>query len=202
MTRRVVYDTRELAQNMRRTFADRPVEEEFRLNHAWPNILQNVGDSLAVAYDSDKWNKRRDDGTRVSELYKHIAESRNRALVRPGLLRSLWRPGVEWKVIGPLIDLGPIPMPAHFALLGLFEEIDLQLYTSGTDEAPQFGPDPEEGIVKVTVRHGMLGASAIRWREVGRGRDQPFLFVYTEHDGVLIVVVGEELGISKDGIVG
>jgi len=197
-----VCDARELAQNMRRTFADRPVENEFRLDHAWPDVMQNVGDSLAVAYESDKWQKPSPDGSRKGELYKHIAESRNRVLVRPGLLRSLWRPGVAWKVIGPSVDLKSLPMPAHFALLGLFEEIDLQLYTAGTNEAPSFGDDPDEGIVKVTVRHGMIGASAIRWNDAGRGRDQPFLFVYTERDGVLIIVVGEQLGIAKDGIVG
>lgn len=199
---RVVYDAKDLARNMRRTFADRPIENEFRLEHSWPSVMQNVGDSLAVAYGSDKWKKPDADGRRQSELYKHIAESRNRALVRPGLLRSFWRPGVEWKVIGPQVSLGSLPMPSHFALLGLFEEIDLQLYTGGTDESPVFGESAEDGIVKVTVRHGMLGASAIRWSEVGRGRDQPFLFVYTERDGVLIIVVGEQLGIEKDGIVG
>lgn len=202
MSRRTVYDAKELAQNMRRTFADRPVEQEFRLDHEWPRVLQNVGDSLAVAYGSDKWKKPDADGIRQGELYKHIAESRNRALVRPGLLRSLWRPGVQWKVIGPPVDLTALPMPRHFALLGLFEEIDLQLYTGGTDYDPKFAEDPDEGIVKVSVRHGILGSSAIRWSQIGRGEDQPFLFVYTEADGVLIMVVGEQLGIEKDGIVG
>jgi hypothetical protein len=202
MSRHVVYDAKELAQNMRRTFADRPIEQQFVLEHPWPEVMQNVGDSLAVAYGSDKWKKPDADGRRPSELYKHIAESRNRALVRHGLLRSLWRPGVQWDVIGPSVNLASLPMPAHFALLGLFEEIDLQLHVAGTDESPEFGPGPDDGIVKVTVRHGMLGASAIRWSEVGKGRDEPFLFVYTESDGVLIIVVGEKLRIAKDGVVG
>jgi len=199
---RVVYDAKDLARNMRRTFADRAIENEFRLDHSWPSVMQNVGDSLAVAYGSDKWKKPDADGIREGELYKHIAESRNRALVRPGLLRSFWRPGVEWKVIGPQVSLAALPMPSHFALLGLFEEIDLQLYTAGDDDEPEFSDLGDDGIVKVSVRHGMLGASAIRWSEAGRGRDQPFLFVYTERDGVLIIVVGEQLGIEKDGIVG
>jgi hypothetical protein len=202
MSRHTVYDAKELAKNIRQTFADRPVENEFVLPHAWPSVMQNVGDSIAIAYGSDKWKKRRDDGTRESELYKHIAESRNRALVRHGLLRNFWKPGVEWKVMGPSVRLDTLPMPGHFALLGLFEEIDLQLYTAGTDEHPEFGEESNDGVVKVTVRHGMLGASVIRWSEIGRGKDQPFLFVYTERDGVLIIVVGEQLGIEKDGVVG
>jgi hypothetical protein len=58
-------------------------------------------------------------------------------------------------------------------------------------------------VVKVTVRHGMLGGSKIRWSEkYDDMADQPLLVVYTASDGPLVVIVGEELEIEADGIVG
>lgn len=202
MTRPRVYEARDIARGMREAFADRPVEYEEHLPHEWPSALQNVGDSLAVAYGSDKWRDPNPSGERGIELYKHLAESRNRALVKPGLLRDFYRPNRSWPVRGPMVALGELPMPDSYALLGLFEEADLQLYGVGDDGSPSFGASPDEGIVKITVRHGMLGGSKIRWSRVRRGEDEPFLFVYTRRDGVLLIVVGEKLDVEKDGIVG
>jgi hypothetical protein len=197
-----VYEAKDIAKRMRETFADRPVEWEERLGHRWPGVLHGVGDSLAVAYASDKWQEPNRSGERPIELYKHLAESRNRVLVRPGLLRDFYQPNRPWPVRGPLVDLSQVPMPDSYAWLALFEEADLQLYTDGEDHSPRFG-GPEEGVVKITVRHGQLGGSMIRWSRVRRGaKDEPFLFVYTRRDGVLFVVVGDSLGVEADGIVG
>jgi hypothetical protein len=92
-------------------------------------------------------------------------------------------------------------MPRHFAILGLFEEADIQLYTAGTKTDPKIVGD--DGIVKVTVKHGMLGASKMLWSvEDPSEKDEPFLFVYTKSAGVLMVIVGDELDVRKDGIVG
>jgi hypothetical protein len=99
--------------------------------------------------------------------------------------------------------LAQVPLPQHFAVLGLFEEIDLQLYTKGTNRKPAFSDDKDEGVVGVRVRHGMLGGSYIRWSELyDDEKDQPFLFVYTRAAGVCIIVVGDSLDVKKDGIVG
>jgi hypothetical protein len=200
---RRVYDAQDLAIGMTETFNDRPWEYREELPFSWPSYMQNVGDSLAVAYASDKWKPKGSNGKRESELYKHLAESRNRALVQPALLRDEYKPNKPWPTKGPMVSLAQVPLPQHFAVLGLFEEIDLQLYTKGTNRKPAFSDDKDEGVVGVRVRHGMLGGSYIRWSELyDDEKDQPFLFVYTRAAGVCIIVVGDSLDVKKDGIVG
>lgn len=212
MSRRVrVYDAEALAQRMSETFHDRPWEFKDDLPFEWPTYMQNVGDSLAVAYASDKWKPKGSSGRREKELYKHLAESRNQALVRPGLLVDYYDPDQRWDVRGPTVELAPCPMPRHFAVLGLCEEVDLQLYCRGTKSKPKFGKG-DEGIVKVTIRHGYVGGGIMQFSKggsrsrckiaMGANRDQPFLFVYTKTDGVQIIIVGDELDVEKDGIVG
>jgi hypothetical protein len=192
-----VYDAADLAMNMRETFQAAPVQEEIEFPFDWPEVMQNVGDSLAVAYSSDKWRESGD-----MEMYKHLAESRNKVLCVPGLIHDYYEPGETMEVIGPYVSYADVPMPDSFAILALFEEIDLKLYVSGTDKAPKFGKGRNAGVMKVTVKHGMLGGSKICWSKVSRRKDQPFLFVYTEDEGVLMIVVGDELDIERDGIVG
>jgi hypothetical protein len=190
-----VYNAEDIARNLTETFKARPVQDINDYKFSWPSKLRYVGDSHAIAYDSDKW-------TGNSELYKHLAESRNRAFVREGFLKHFDSPNKPWPTIGPVIDFTKFPMPRHFAELALFVEIDLQLHTAGSDERPSFGKK-NSGFVKVTVAHGLLGGGKILWSRRGnRERDQPFLFVYTEYDGVQVVITGDELDIESDGIVG
>lgn len=199
--RRRVYEAEDLATGMVQTFKDRTWENRYEMNFGWPRSLQNVGDSLAVAYASDKWKPKNANGLREQELYKHLAESRNRAFVRNGLLKDFYKPNKNWPVRGPEITFSDCPMPQHFAILGLLEEVDLQLYAAGPRDKPQIVGD--DGIVKVTVRHGMLGASKMLWSVDDPGEeDEPFIFVYTKSVGVLMIIVGDELDIKKDGIVG
>jgi len=202
MPRVKVYEAEDLARGMVKTFNDRDVEYVEKYRWKWPRVLQNVGDSLAVAYGSDKWQRKNDKGARPGELYKHLAESRNRAFVKPGLLHDYYKRNKKWKVIGPKVYFDEVPMPDSFAILGLFEEINLKLYTGGDDDDPKFGRGRDDGIVKSTVRHGYLGASKFRWSEVGCGKDEPFIFVFTKSEGPLMLVTGKTLDIEKDGIVG
>ncbi|MCP4242330.1 MAG: hypothetical protein GY772_17385 [bacterium] len=207
-----VYDAEELAVNTTERFNDRPWEYRVDFPFTWPRRMRNVGDSLAVAYGSDKWKKPGPDGERPGELYKHLAEARNRALVRPGLLVDYHDPDREWKVRGPLVDLDPCPMPAHVSILGMCEEVDLKLYTSGTDSRPAFGGGKNSGVVKVSIRHGWVGAGVMQFGKGGEKgtcplsdadrQEQPFIFVYTETQGVQIIIVGDELDVKRDGIVG
>lgn len=198
-----VVEARSIAAEIRRTFTDKDARREKELPFSWPARMQHVGDSLAVAYASDKWQKPGD-----YELYKHLAESTNRVLVVPGFLCAFDDTRRPWPTVGPVISFGGMPMPKHFAVLGYFEEADLRLYATGPASAPAFGRGKDDGVVKVMVRHGMLGAGKIRWSAVGDGEDEPFLFVYTEarssgeRGGVKMIVVGDELDIEKDGIVG
>jgi len=201
MSRVRVYDAEDVARSMVKTFKNRDVEQVEKHPWNWPTTLRNVGDSLSVAYASDKWKPTDARGKRDWELYKHLAESRNQVFVKPGFLHDFHAPSKRWPVIGPKIYFDDVPMPDGFAALALFEEIALQLYTSGTDDSPRFGRG-DDGIVKVTVRHGLLGGSKFGWSLDGDEEDEPFIFVYTKSAGVLMLITGETLDIEKDGIVG
>jgi hypothetical protein len=191
-----VYDSQEIAKNLRETFMDRPAKGETDLPFGWPNTWQHVGDSLAVAYASDKWKT-----PGKYELYKHLAESRNRVLVRPGFLHDHYSSSASWPVIGPSVSLSGTPMPKHIAVLGYFEEADLQLHVGGSDERPIVGKG-DEGCVKVSVGHALLGASHIRWDVRGGRKSQPFLVVFSKTGGPFMLIVGVELDVERDGIVG
>ena len=196
-----VYDAEGHARSITETFKDRPVEYEETLSFDWPDVVQNVGDSLGVAYASDKWKPKNAKGRREWEVYKHIAESRNRIFSVPGVIRDERRNKLD--TIGPLVSLkksskdGSLLMPSHVSILGIFKEANVELYTDGTDENPGFDGD-DSGIVTLSVSHGMLGASKMKLM----GKLVPFLFVYTPADGVFFIIIGDELDIEKDGIVG
>lgn len=192
-----VYDAVEMAAEIRATFQGKAAEQAIEFPFTWPRVVQHVGESLAVAYESDKWKAKGD-----FEAYKHLAESENHALCVPGLVHRYEDASETYPVFGPRVSLVGAPMPRHFAILGLFVEADLRLHVAGTNENPEFGDADDDGCVKLTIGHGMLGASKILWSKQGRRRDQPFLFVYTENDGVLMVIVGKRLTIEKDGIAG
>lgn len=194
--RRRVYDAEDVARDMRETFTKKKVREKIQFPFDWPKKMQHVGDSLAVAYQSDKW---KDEGD--FELYKHLAESKNRVFMVSGFLRDYHNPKKAWPTIGPMIDMTEIPLPKDFAELALFEEADLKLHVKGTESRPRFGRG-DDGIVKVTLAHGMLGGGKIMWSEVNGDEDQPFLFVYDEREGVKLFITGDELDVEADGIVG
>jgi len=190
-----LYDAEDIARNMRETFTARPVRERREMPFTWPTMWQNVGESLAVGYASNKWQKTTD----KYDLYKHIAESTNRALVVPEFLRDFDDPAHHWPVFGPRVSLADVVMPRHFAVLAHLEEMDLRLYV-GEDEdgKPVFGHG-DEGVIHVTVKQGLLGGGMFH---PSPGFEAPFLLVYHEQDGPLAIIVGEDLDVEKDGIVG
>jgi hypothetical protein len=184
-----VFDAEDEARKMRETFVAKPVKERVKLGFHWPAEMQHVGDSLAVAYSSDKWKNEGD-----TELYKHLAESRNRVLCVPGFLRDADRPERELGTIGPIVSFSSTMMPRDIAILALFEEADIQLHTAGTDDRPAFR-NKKDGVIKVTVAHGMLGGGKMKDGRV-------FLVVYTNKDGPLMLVFGDELNVEADGLTG
>jgi hypothetical protein len=199
-----VVDTRDIAVAYRETFHQKKVRSEREFPFTWPAQMQRIGDSLAIAYDSDKW---KEDGD--YELYKHIAESRNRVYCKKGFLHAFRDPKRAWPVIGPMKSFAGIPMPKHFALLDYFEEAHFVLFTDKDARGrPCFSKDKDEGVIKVQCRHALIGASMIKWSLVDRrAPDQPILFVYTEPGrgdpgGVHFILAGDELDVKKDGIVG
>jgi len=195
-----VYDAEPMARSIRETFQAKPVKERVELPFQWPRKMQHVGDSVGVAYASDKW---KDEGD--YEVYKHIAESRNRALCTPGFLHVYENQHEAWPTMGPMVGFeNDVLMPKEFAVLAYFEEANLILHSRAVRGRAEFAKNPDDDVVvKVLVKHGILGASKMRWSELDPDRgDQPFLFVYTEQGGVHMIIVGDELDIEKDGIVG
>lgn len=204
-----VLEAEDIAVAMRETFTDRPVEYEEECPFSWPATMRHVGDSLGVAYSSDKWQAKDARGRRDREDYLHIAESTNRLFVAAG--HEIARGG-RARTPGPEVSFTDVPMPRHFAILGLFKELRARLHIGGPDHDPILGGDGD-GLYRLQVRHGMLGASKFLWSQTSqaeraraghrrRYRDQPFLFVYTRSAGVLMIIVGDELNVEKDGIVG
>jgi|GEM_PF-2200823 len=193
-----VYDAYEAAAAIRERFQDAPVVREEELPFGWPSTFQHVGDSLAVAYGSNKW---KDDPVDM-ELYKHIAESRNRVFAVTDFFYRYDDPAEQWPVIGPMIAFDSLPLPRHYAKLGDFYEANLKLHTHGMKHNPMLGPK-DDGCVTVVLKDAELGAGVIRWSAV-EGEDvsdQPFLFVY-DKTGVKLFIVGKELDVQGVGIVG
>ena len=201
--RRRVYDAEQAAIDMRERFVDRPVRTQTDFPFDWPAQMQHIGSSLAVAYASDKWQPEDKNGKRKLELYKHLAESENQIFCVPDIVGCEGDPDEDWPTVGPVVDFSSVPLPQHFAVLGLFKEANVRLFTNGTDEAPGFGQDEDDGVVTLTVGHGMLGGSLIRWSKTRKGRaDQPFLFVYNASGGVHFIIIGKKLAVHADGIIG
>jgi hypothetical protein len=192
-----VVDAKDAAIAIRETFMDRPVKRKTAVNFTWPREMQHVGQCLSVAYASDKWKEPGD-----YELYKHLHDGStpNQCLCAPRFLHLYESQGDAAETIGPVVSFAGMPMPREFAVLGLFEEANLKLHVAGDDDRPRFGRG-DAGIVKVMIKHAKLGGAVIRWSVDGADADQPFIFVYGD-DGVYMIVVGDELDIEKDGIVG
>lgn len=187
-----VVDAREIAKNYREVFTQKAMQKEIELPFTWPSEMRFIGESLGVAYASDKWKKDGD-----YELYLHVAESKNRALCAPGFIPN---------TIGPMVSFAGMPMPKHFSVLGFFEDIRLNLHVGGTHEEPVLGRG-DAGIYQIRAKHAMLGGCKIRWSLDGKRADEPFLVLYSEptkadRGGVHMIIVGDELDIEGDGIVG
>lgn len=204
-----VFEADEIAREITTTFKDRDVEYVREFSFSWPDIVQEIGESVGVAYDSDKWKPKDAKGKRESEIYKHIAESRNRIYAEPGLLRLEDERGKALRIPGPKLSLveasarGDIVMPTSFSELGRFMECNVILHLGGTNENPKRDTVGDNGVVSLAVRHGMLGASKMKRKTAeGRMELQPFLFVYHPEDGVYFLITGDDLDIEKDGIVG
>ncbi len=196
-----LFDVEKKARNIRETFTSKPVQHEREVAFTWPTRLQYVGKSLGVGYASDKWKQEGD-----FELYLHLAESPNRALFAPDFhLVDYADPSERVPVVGPEVELAELPLPKHFAVLAHFEELRVHLFdTRARGGKLALGP-AGSAIQRIQLGKAMLGASVFPWSQIEEGhKDQPFLFVYTEGKGggVHMMIVGEELAVERDGIVG
>lgn len=177
------------AKEIREKFYDRPVEKRLNIPWQWPRSMREVGLNMSVMYASDKWQKRRGS----QEDYKHVSEGKQWILARPGFLRQYNQPERQVPVAGPMVDLGP--MPDTFAVLADILGVQVRLYEQGGSEGFQLPEDPDDGYHQVVIPGAKLGAS--RFPDSG----DAFLIVYTRA-GVDLLIVGEQLDVEKDGIVG
>jgi len=178
---------RDTARALRETFYDRPVEREQTVPWQWPRRLREIGTCQSVMYSSDKWKKKGD-----REDYKHVAEGPQWVLARSGFLVHYDSPRSALPVVGPMIDLGP--MPDSFAVLADILGVQIQLYERGGEEGYRL-PDGDDNLFQVDISRAKLGAA--RFPDSG----DAFLIVYTSA-GIDLLIVGKQLDIEKDGIVG
>lgn len=174
------------AREIRRKFHDKEAEKETPVPWDWPEELQEIGTCEAVMYASSKWQKN---PHKIID-YKHVAEGPQRILVRPGFVQD-HRGNKALKVVGPRHELND--MPDAFAVLDKILGVQVRLY-KGTDEDPQMPPG-DDGYYQIDIPGAYLGAA--KHPETG----ETFLIVYT-NDGVHCLIVGEQLDVEKDGIVG
>jgi hypothetical protein len=163
------------ARKIRREFHDREPDQEIEVDWEWPKTMRHLGECVAVMYASDKWQERR--GNRID--YKHVAEGPQQCFVAddfPVLVGSR-----ELDQGGEQVSLGK--MPRHFALLDKI--LGVQVRLSGSDE--------DDGYYQIDIPRAKLGAM--------RTSDGLFLLVYTD-DGVHMIITGDQLGVTKDGIIG
>lgn len=176
----------EAAREIRRKFHDKDPQQEKPVPWQWPSEMQEIGTCEAVMYASNKWQSN---PNKIID-YKHVAEGPQRILVREGFVRD-HRSSKPLRVVGPLHELND--MPDAFAVLDRILGVQVRMY-EGTDERPRL-PDGDDGYFQIDIPNAYLGAA--RHPET----DQTFLVVYS-NEGVHCVIVGDELNVEKDGIVG
>jgi hypothetical protein len=162
---------------IREDFYDKPHRQKKKVAWHWPDQMIEAGDCEAILYTSNKWQK---DGRMID--YKHVKESPQKLLLRQDLNFQ----GDEEDFAGPIIDLKG-DFPDSFAVLADCLGVQARLYLD--DEGKKLGP-----YVDLKFSRCKLGG--------GKFEDgSAFCFVY-DSSGVLAVVIGRDLDILKDGIVG
>lgn len=175
----------ESARDIRRKFYDQEPNKKTPMPWEWPRHLQEVGVCEAVMYTSDKWHRRFD-----FEDYKHRKEGPQYVLVRKNFVVDYFDPKTPIPMFGPSVELDK--MPRFFAVLAPILGIQVCLYDSYDGDSATLSRDWHQ----IDIPRAKLGAAE------HPVTGDTFLFVYTEKHGVLTVIVGDELGVEKDGIVG
>jgi hypothetical protein len=186
-----VVDTKPEAKKVFKTFYAREYAREIPLHFGWPKEMQEIGVGGAEMYRSNKWMKNLSE----HDDYKHVAEGTRTVYASKGFLREWGSPSKHIEVVGPIVKFED-PMPKHFARLGPLLGVQVRLYMED-EEGGLYIPKPEEGgRYEVSISRGYLGSA----RHPTTG--ETFLFVYTEADGVHMILTGGSLTIGKDGIAG
>jgi hypothetical protein len=136
-----------------------------------------VGDCEAILYTSNKWQK---DGKMID--YKHVKEGAQKILLRPDVAFT----GDAEDMFGPEVNMEG-EFPDSFAVLA--DTISIQAHLYDNDAGTKFGEYVDLKFPKSKLGAGKFDDGGV------------FCFVY-DRSGVLAVVIGEELDVLKDGIVG
>lgn len=182
-----VVDTSDRARETFETFHRRPSRRRMPMNFEWPSSMIEAGAGRAELYRSNKWKSNLSE----FEQYKHIVESDRTILVVPGVLRT--RDGRKALPLCGDVVCFEEPMPRDFSRLGPLQGVQIQLLSCDRDE-----PYMSDGtnIYEIDFAHGWLAAAEHPTTK------ETILFVYTEDDGVRMVLTGSELAVERDGIVG
>lgn len=166
----------DFAREKRRVFQDAESTRQYAVAKEWPARMQEVGRVLATSYSSNKW------GAKEPEEFKHLAESPCCLHVVPGLIRDV-------DVVGPVRTLRD--MPRHITELAPLISVDVKLY----QKDGRLGPG-DKGVYTIVVKHAVLFCG-----KVPNSRDE-FLCIATPKDGVVAVITGDLLKVTRDGICG
>lgn len=181
-----VVDTRDLARRDREVFHDSRVRRQIQLSARWPRKLIDIGEGWGILYHSDKW--------KTEDQYKHLTESTFRQ-VGQSERSSTWRMlvnasfqmsfdrGGDIRKNASMVEVYQVEgdMPKHVAYLG--EYLGLQ------------GILNDGRVVHVEIPGAHWAAARVPGDE-----DHAVLIAYSS--SIHFVVVGPQLGIEKDGIVG
>lgn len=167
-----IVDTEAVSKQIRETFHQSPSKKRIPLSFSWPTEMRRIGTSRAIMYFSDKWGKTQ------GEMYKHRSEAPCDVYLSP-MAKIYDEDGYE--IVEGEYDSVSGQMPKHIAVLGKSLGIQVKL-DSGRKVQIDFA-----GAVWGAAKNPDTG--------------ETFLVMFTPRE-VLMVVVGDSLGVERDGIVG
>lgn len=182
------------AKGMRQVFQDAPASfGAYPIIDRWPTSFYEIGKGKSLAYTSNKWKKNERD----FEDYKHVAEGPQQVFVHERFLKE-----------GRLDDMPHRERPMTKALPGVLAELAPALFVEiqPYDSLPARGEGRlAKGAFRLSVAKPMVMFGGFA-RPAGTGSDwkgkgTPFLVFVCEKTPI-IMVVGDELGVGKDGVFG
>lgn len=191
-----------LARNMRETFMDAPLEYgAYDTGLSWPKAFVAIGKGMSFAYTSHKWEKEA-----VFNDYKHIAEGPQAVYAAPVLARQ----GLDRATDGTALDREPVDavLPTQTAELTPLLFVEMQRFEGvGSDGLPFLPSSRRVGIKRIVLPGAMLYGGYARRPDAPENstnrRDYaPFLFAASREHGVILLVTGKKLNVTRDGIVG
>jgi hypothetical protein len=191
-----------MAREMRRTFTDRDLDVgRYDTGIEWPKKVCAIGEGLSIAYTSDKWEK-----TDKWNDYKHVAEAPQRVLATPALTRThvqacesgdRFPPAdLDWHLPDAVAELTPL----LFVEIRVYDRIDAR----GNG---QFAADQDRGVKRIILPNSMLYGGYARKPGTAASSDRrrdyrPFLCIGSREHGCIMLITGDELDVTRDGLVG